>query len=309
MPIVYVDSGSTDGSVEKAKEMGIDVVNLDMSVPFTMARGRNAGFQYLLSNYPDLEFVHFIDGDCELLPGWLSTALDFIQKDPQIAIVCGRRRERFPEASPYNRMAELEWNTSVGETTACGGDALMRVEAIREVDGYNPSMICGEEPEMCIRLRRKGWRIWRLDEDMTLHDAAMLRFGQWWKRSIRGGWAVAEGFVMYGKAEEHYMQKEYKSGWLWGLLVPLCAIALIWPTHGISLTLFVAYALLGFKNYRYRMNTFDDTPEEARLYSFYCNLSKFPQMIGQAKYWLNRLRNKPATLIEYKESSASPSGT
>lgn len=309
MPIVYVDSGSTDGSVEKAQEMGIDVVNLDMSVPFTMARGRNAGFQYLLSNYPDLEFVHFIDGDCELLPGWLSTALEFIQKDSQIAIVCGRRRERFPDASPYNRMAEMEWNTLVGETTACGGDALMRVVAIKEVDGYNPSLICGEEPEMCIRLRHKGWRIWRLEDDMTLHDAAILHFGQWWKRAIRGGWAVAEGFAMYGNAEEQYMQKQYKSGWLWGLVVPLCAIAFAWPTRGISLILFLSYALLGFKNYRYRMNTFNDTPDEARLYSFYCNLSKFPQMIGQAKYWLNRLRNKPATLIEYKESSTSPSGT
>ncbi|MDB9528200.1 glycosyltransferase [Oscillatoria sp. CS-180] len=309
MPIVYVDSGSTDGSVEKAQEMGIEVVNLDMTQPFTMARGRNAGFQYMLTHHPDLEFVQFIDGDCELLPGWLDTALEFIQKDPQIAIVCGRRKERFPEASPYNRMAELEWNTLVGETTACGGDALMRVAAIQDVGGYDPSLICGEEPEMCIRLRRQGWRIWRLDADMTLHDAAMLRFGQWWKRSIRGGWAVAEGFDRYGQADEQYMQREHKSGWLWGLGIPLLTLGCIWPTHGISLLLLFFYGLLGFKIYRYRTNTYDDTPSDARLYAFYCNLSKFPQMIGQAKYWLNRLRNKPATLIEYKESPASPSGT
>ena len=30
-PVVYVDSGSTDGSVERARDMGAEVVSLDMS--------------------------------------------------------------------------------------------------------------------------------------------------------------------------------------------------------------------------------------------------------------------------------------
>ncbi|MEO0986349.1 MAG: glycosyltransferase [Cyanobacteria bacterium J06639_14] len=306
MPIVYVDSGSTDDSVEKAQRMGIDVVNLDMSVPFTMPRGRNTGFQHLLSHYPDLEFVQFIDGDCELLPNWLETALEFIKHDPQLAVVCGRRRERFPDRSPYNRLAEMEWNTPIGEAEACGGDALMRVAAIKAVGGYNAAMICGEEPEMCIRLRRQGWRIWRIDADMTLHDAAMLQFGQWWKRSIRGGWAIAEGYAMYGHSPEQYMRQEYKSGWLWGLIIPTLALALALPTRGVSLLLLLAYSLLGVKIYRYRAQVYLDPPDNARLYAVYCTVSKFPQMIGQSKYWLNRMQNKPATLIEYKQSTTAP---
>src|SRR5271154_4207050 len=64
--VVYVDSGSTDGSVAAAKEAGAVVVDLDMSRPFTMARGRNAGLAKLREVYPDLGFVHFVDGDCEL---------------------------------------------------------------------------------------------------------------------------------------------------------------------------------------------------------------------------------------------------
>jgi hypothetical protein len=203
----------------------------------------------------------------------------------------------------------MEWNTPVGETTACGGDALMRVAAIREVEGYNPTMICGEEPEMCIRLRRKGWRIWRLEADMTLHDAAMLRFGQWWKRSVRGGWYVAEGFAMYGREPEQYLRKEHKSGWLWGLFIPLLSVGLAWPTGGLSLGLLLGYAVLTVKNYRYRLSTFKDSPNEASLYAFYCTLSKFPQMIGQAQYWLNRWQNKQATLIEYKEAPKTSLGT
>ncbi|MEM9568307.1 MAG: glycosyltransferase, partial [Cyanobacteria bacterium P01_E01_bin.34] len=163
MPVVYVDSGSTDASIQSAEQLGVSVVQLDMSVPFTMARGRNAGFQYLINHYPDLDYVQFIDGDCELVDGWLDNALDFITEDESLAVVCGRRRERLPDASPYNRLADMEWNTLVGEANACGGDALMRVAAIRQVDGYNPKLIAGEEPEMCIRLRAKGWKIWRID--------------------------------------------------------------------------------------------------------------------------------------------------
>ncbi|HSM81468.1 MAG TPA: glycosyltransferase [Nodosilinea sp.] len=305
-PIVYVDSGSTDGSVAKAREMGVEVVELDMSVPFTMARGRNTGFRYLIEHFPALTYVQFVDGDCELCADWLDQAVAALTQDSDLAIVCGRRRERFPDASIYNRLADMEWNTPVGEAKACGGDMLARVAAIQAVGGYNPKLICGEEPEMCIRLRQKGWKIWRIDADMTLHDAAMTRFGQWWKRSIRGGWAVAEGNALYGQSPEAYMVKEAKSGWLWGAIIPAMAIALSWPTRGLSLLLLLGYPLLGWKIYRYRLGQ-GDVPGHARLYAFLCTLSKFPQAVGQGRYWLTRWRRQPATLIEYKAMPAAGS--
>lgn len=303
LPIVYVDSGSTDGSIETAENLGVTVINLDMTIPFTMARGRNTGFEYLIKHHCELEYVQFIDGDCELLPHWLEQALAFITQDETLAVVCGRRHERFPEASPYNRLADMEWNTPVGEADACGGDVLMRVSALQQVGGYNSTLIAGEEPEMCIRLRTQGWRIWRLDVDMTLHDAAMDRFGQWWKRSVRGGWAIAEGYAMHGSSSEKYMVKEHKSGWLWGLCIPLIALGLAFPTNGLSFLLLGTYGVLGWKIYRYRQQSFTQSARDARLYAYYCTLSKFPQMIGQIKYWYNRIRGKQATLIEYKETS------
>lgn len=300
MPIVYVDSGSTDGSIEAAESLGVTVVNLDMTMPFTMARGRNAGFDYLVAHHPTLEYVQFIDGDCELLPGWLDKSLTFISQDETLAVVCGRRKERFPDASVYNQLADLEWNTLIGEAKACGGDALMRVAALKEVGGYNQTLIAGEEPEMCIRLREKGWRIWRLDADMTLHDAAMYRFEQWWKRSVRGGWAIAEGYAMHGKPPESYMNKEYRSGWLWGMLIPAMSIVFAPLTHGLSLILLLGYGVLGLKIYRYRLRIYLDDVKSARLYAFYCTLSKLPQLVGQIRYLFNRLKGEQASLIEYK---------
>lgn len=300
--VVYVDSGSTDGSVAAARDLGVSVIELDMTIPFTMARGRNAGFQYLVDHYPDLEFVQFLDGDCELLDTWIDQALPKLQQHPELAIVCGRRRERFPDHSAYNRLADMEWNTPVGEAMACGGDSLARVAAIREVGGFTPTLICGEEPEMCIRLRAKGWKIYRIEADMTLHDAAITRFGQWWKRMTRAGWAVAEGQVMHGQPPESYMQREMKSGWLWGVGIPLLALGLAWPTHGLSLLLLLGYGVLGWRIYQGRV-AYGDSRADARLYALFCTLSKFPQVQGQSQYWINRWRGQPAQLIEYKTPS------
>lgn len=298
-PVVYVDSGSTDGSLEAARTLGVHTVELDLTIPFTMARGRNAGFAYLREHFPEIDYVQFIDGDCELLAGWLDSAIRALDEDARLAIVCGRRRERSPEASVYNRLADMEWNTAVGEAKECGGDALMRVSAIQEVNGYNPSLIAGEEPDLCVRLRQKGWKIRRIDADMTVHDAAMLHFSQWWKRSLRGGWAYAAGAAMHGSLPEKFRVRESRSNWLWGLIIPLLAIALALPTTGFSLFLLLGYPALMWRIYRYRRSQ-GDSPSHAWFYAWFCVLGKFPQVLGQLKYWQNRWLGRQSVLIEYK---------
>lgn len=127
--IVYVDSGSVDGSVELARSLGADVVELDLSRPFTAARARNEGFERLSQIDTQVRFVQFVDGDCEVANGWLEKARGVLEENPDVGVVCGRRRERFPEHTVYNRLADLEWDSPIGESKACGGDAMMRVEA------------------------------------------------------------------------------------------------------------------------------------------------------------------------------------
>ena len=300
VPIIYVDSGSTDNSVAAAQARGISVIELDMSIPFTGARARNKGFEHLIQQHPQTRYVQFIDGDCELLPNWIGAATTALKQSNQLAVVFGRLRERFPEASPYNQLADMEWDVPLGEANACGGISLMRVASVQAVGGFNEAMICGEEPELCIRLRQRGWKLRRIDADMALHDIDMHRFGQWWKRSVRGGWAVAEGAAMYGATPEQYMHQQSISGWLWGAVLPVVAIAAAGITHGATfLALFAAYDLLLFKIYQYRQAK-GEGQKKSFLYAFFCTISKVPQAIGQAKYWINRWQQKPATLIEYK---------
>jgi GT2 family glycosyltransferase len=297
--IVYVDSGSTDNSIELARSLGVEVVNLDLSIPFTAARARNAGLQQLLKLAPHLEFVQFVDGDCEVASGWLDQAIQKLETNPKFAVVCGRRRERFPDQTLYNRLCDIEWDTPVGEAKACGGDAMMRVEALQQVGGYNPTLIAGEEPELCVRLRQQGWKIWRIDAEMTRHDAQMTRLGQWWKRAQRAGHAFAEGAWLHGQPPERHWVKESRSIWLWGVAIPLLALSLAWPTAGWSLLLLLGYPLLTYRVFQ-GVKTHCSTLETARLYAFFCVLGKFPQAIGQIQFHLNRLLGRQQRLIEYK---------
>lgn len=300
--VVYVDSGSTDGSIELAHSLGVDVVQLDLSTSFTAARARNAGFAHLLQADEKIDFVQFVDGDCEVVEGWLEQAQSQLEAQPTVAVVCGRRRERFPEMSIYNQLCDIEWNTPVGETKACGGDSMMRTEAFQQVEGFNPTLIAGEEPELCVRLRQKGWKILRIDADMTMHDAQMTRFVQWWKRTLRAGHAYAEGAWLHGKSPERHWVKESRSIWLWGLFLPLLAVGLAWSTKGLSLLLLLAYPLVTYRVYRY-MQQQGYKSKDAVLYALSCTVGKFPQLQGQSQFYLGKLLGRRRTLVEYKTAT------
>ena len=92
--IIYVDSGSTDGSLKIAYRLADKVISLDPSEHFTAARGRNAGFEVVLNLSPQAEFVQFVDGDCTVNINWISNAKAFLNENPDYAIVCGRRLGR-----------------------------------------------------------------------------------------------------------------------------------------------------------------------------------------------------------------------
>lgn len=302
-PIVYVDSGSSDGSPAAARQRGVDVVDLDTQIPFTAARARNAGFRRLMALNPECELVQFVDGDCEVAPGWLEAGQAALVARPVVAVVCGRRRERFPEASIYNHLCDLEWDTPVGEAEACGGDAMMRTGTLISVGGFRDGMIAGEEPELCLRLRQAGHRILRIDHEMTRHDAAMTRFGQWWTRAVRAGHAYAEGATLSRDDPRGLWRRESQSTWFWGLLVPALAFGLAWPTSGWSLLLLLGYLVLAWRIHRFAASRWD--ARAARRYTLFGLLAKFAHLVGMLRFWRNRVTGRTARLIEYKSTPAA----
>lgn len=304
--VVYVDSGSTDGSVATARALGADVVSLDLQQPFTAARARNQGASHLLSAHPSTEFIQFVDGDCSVDPDWLNAAAVVLTSNPQVGVVCGRRREARPEASIYNRLCDLEWDTPIGDAKACGGDSLMRAEAFSSVGGFNPWVIAGEEPELCVRLRVKGWRILRIDHEMTRHDAAMTSFRQWWMRTLRAGHAYAEGAAMHGSPPERHCVRDVRSILLWGALLPAVALMAAWTTRGLSVAVLLLVYLLQAGRIAAKEVRRGRSRADSRLYGAFMVVAKFPLMLGVVKYWVNRLRGTRSKIIEYKSPEAAP---
>jgi glycosyltransferase involved in cell wall biosynthesis len=306
--VVYVDSGSTDESVAFSESIGVEVVNLDTSIPFTAARARNEGVARLIECWPEIEFVHVLDGDCEFQDGWIQIAHELMLTENKVAVVCGRRRERHPEVSKYNQLCDLEWDTPIGQARSCGGDALFRLKAFNEVGGYNPSVIAGEEPELCVRIRSKGYEVHRLDHEMTLHDASMTRFNQFWKRAKRAGHAYAQGSDMHGAPPERHCVKQTRSAVIWGLFLPVLAIGLAWWTYGISVVLYLLLVCAQAWKIRCGQIKRGRSKQHANLLAIYIMIAKHAQVSGVLLYWFRKLMNKKATLIEYKNASDAEVG-
>ncbi len=302
---VYVDSGSTDGSQDHARGLGVIVVELDQTVAFTAARARNAGLAVIRSNATPPEFVQMIDGDCELDADWLENAHAALRVESDLAAVFGRRRERFPERSIYNRQCDDEWNVPIGYAASCGGDALFRFAALTTVNDYSAELIAGEEPDLCLRLSRLGWKIKRIDAEMTRHDAALTRFSQWWRRARRSGHAYAEHVWRHGAEAIPGWRRQVRSIVLWGLVIPLGALALLVATalgYPAGLAALAVLAVYPLQTLRIALGRAQGSQPQF-AYATLIVVGKFAELGGMMRFHVNRLRGYAPRIIEYKTAS------
>jgi hypothetical protein len=140
---------------------------------------------------------------------------------------------------------------------------------------------------------------------MTIHDAALQRFGQWWRRSVRAGHAYAEGFSLQRTPSQ---RKRLLSTLLYGFGVPgmvgagaiagaLPGLALLQPwllAAGVGL-----WCKSGAGAFRARRRLGDESTDAA-LYAAFCVIGKVPEAQGVARYAISSVRGKRSGLIEYK---------
>jgi GT2 family glycosyltransferase len=293
---VYVDSGSTDDSVAAARSRGVAVVELDMSVPFTAARARNAGATCLLRSSPGLSLLQFFDGDCEVHSGWMDSAERFLDERYDVGVVFGIQSERNPGQSIYNQLFDIEWDTPRGSVAASTGNCCVRRDIFERLGGFREDLIAGEDPEFCLRVRREGLLVWHLDVPMVLHDAEMTHFSQWWRRAKRAGYAFAEGALLHGQSPERHFVKERRSILAWGLALPAAILMAALLVSGWALLGLLVYPLQVWRIARRggRGARLD------RLYAFFVVLAKFPEALGLLRFQRDRLARAPRRLIEYK---------
>ncbi|QQV78068.1 glycosyltransferase [Sphingomonas aliaeris] len=307
---VYVDSASSDDSVAMTMSRGVHAIELTAPPRLSAARARNAGLAYLVAQNPALEYVQMVDGDCEMQPGWLEAGMAALDRDPALALVFGRRRERYPDRSIYNAFCNDEWNVPVGPASACGGDVLCRVAPLQAIGGYDAGMIAGEDPDMAARLRAGGWRLERIDSEMTLHDAAILHFGQWWMRCKRAGHAFAELASRHPELRDPDYRRNCRRILIWGLAMPVlfivallaailsgsvvawlaaAALLLVWPAKMAQIALAKSRTL---------------PPRIAVASGIFLMLGKFPELLGLLRFRRDHAGGRKSELIEYKQAAS-----
>lgn len=301
--VVYVDSGSHDGSSAYARALGITVVDLDLSTPFTAARGRNAGFQALRETGDLPEYVQFIDGDCVLVSGWIDAASAHLDARPDLGIVTGWRSEVDPGASVYNAICDFEWHRPAGRIDSCGGDMMVRTRSFIALEGFNPLVISAEDDEFCVRMRKLGMGIERLPVNMTIHDAAMTRFGEWWRRAVRCG----HGFAQVGDYHPDHFRSERRRVWLYAAILPgIALVGLLLMMLGytgmgaIACTAVLLVYVLSWLRTTLGLIRNGLDARQAAHHGLYLSLSKLPNLKGMMTYYIRRLRRRRMMIIEYK---------
>ena len=299
--VIYVDSASTDSSPQIARSFAAQIVILQDGKR-TAARGRNAGWPRALAPY-----VLFLDGDTILNPDFPRVALASLTSDQSIAAVWGHRRELYPERSLYNRVADLDWIYAAGITDYCGGDVLMRRSALAEVDGYDSGLIAGEEPELCRRLRARGYRILHIDQPMTLHDLDLRSFSQYWRRAVRAGYAYAEiSHRFRNSADKMWLQESKKN-------VRMGVFWIVWIVLGICLAGFISWLFLPWLAFvvlvaaRSGWKARHKAPGKGLLlllYGLHSHMQQIPILFGQLRYFADRYLGKQRKQIEYKEGAS-----
>jgi glycosyltransferase involved in cell wall biosynthesis len=295
--IIYVDSDSTDGSAARAEALGAQVIVVHPERP-SAALGRNAGWR--AASAP---LILFLDGDTILDPLFIARALPALS-DPAVAVVWGHRRELDPQGSLYNRVLDLDWVYPPGESEFCGGDALMRRDALAEVDGFDATLIAGEEPELCQRLRAAGYRILHIDAPMTLHDLAITRWGQYWRRAVRAGHAYAEVAERLRDTATPLWSTEVRRNRRHGAVLLAIALGgiglslLLWSLWPLLLAL-AAYGLIALRT-AMRVGWKDPNPVTRLLYGAHSHLQQIPILVGQLGFYRDRRAGRQRGLIEYK---------
>jgi glycosyltransferase involved in cell wall biosynthesis len=295
--ICYVDSRSTDDSLALAQAQGVQTLLLPEG-PMCAARARNLGWQAATGDY-----ILFLDGDTELHPDFVGHALQALD-DPRLCAAWGHRRESNPLQSLYTRVLDLDWVYPPGISPYFGGDVLVRRSALAQVDGFDATLNAGEEPELCARLRAKGWQIVHLDVPMTRHDLAVRTFKAYARRCYRSGIAYAEVTHRMRGLGDALWQHEARRDLVHGLLY-VAAPALL-------LLAFLSHVLVGFllcllglavllRSAWHCRSKADGNALLALQYAVHSHLQKIPALFGQLAWKRAHARSQRLALVDYKE--------
>jgi GT2 family glycosyltransferase len=247
-----VDSASKDRTTKIAARYPISVLKLRPEQRLTAAAGRHVGYKWTTG-----DLVLFLDGDMELCAGWLDQALGVMQSRSDVAVITGKVID-LPKAlqTPTTEHVETLDKDATGVYVRQGGGAAMyRRSVLERVGTFNPYLYSDEEPELCLRIRHAGYRVFQLPHPIAFHysapaEALSTFLGKWnhnlwlgygqniryffgspllWIYLKERGWAVLPALILsFGMLAMVASGLTGHWGWLglWGALVIMLAIGI-----------------------------------------------------------------------------------
>ena len=286
--VVYVDSGSSDGSVELAGSQGVEVWQLDPSSPFSAARGRAEGVSVLLRSTKRVDYIQFLDGDCSLDSGWLACAASHLDSNASTGVVCGQLVEAPSGVPLYTRISPQSWRQPAGELQSCGGIFMVRRDVYEAVGGFNPALLTREESDLCARVRAAGSRVVRLSEGMAQHESGIRTFHQWWARAVWGGYGDALS-IRNSPPNRRRLQRFWAGILVSPALIVGGAIGMIWSLWGVvALALGLGAIVLSLARTALARFRQGHSVLEAVEFAIFASLRRVAGCVGLFSYYLQR---------------------
>lgn len=174
--VIVVDGGSTDGTVETAKGMGVRVIENTMGVRRTISAQRNSGARSAHG-----EIFAFLDSDMLVPPDWLEKAKAFFSE----GFMGGMGfTDRAPETAGWvgrtwgmRIYLKLDKPTEVEHLN--GRDLFINREVFDALGGFDKGLVTNEDKDLTMRIKRAGYGLRSLPEDRLYHlgyEKGLLEF-------------------------------------------------------------------------------------------------------------------------------------
>jgi glycosyltransferase involved in cell wall biosynthesis len=166
--IVFVDSASTDRSIEIAMNYPIRIIQLRPEWRLCVAAGRYLGFLHSHG-----EYVLFCDGDAQLEPNWVDQAIQFMDTNAEYGGVAGVLDEEYVDryGTRHGGATNVFGQNLLSVRQDCkllGGIAMYRLKAMQLAGPVNPHLPTAEDHELCMRIRNQGFKLARIQGRMAV---------------------------------------------------------------------------------------------------------------------------------------------
>ena len=299
--VVFVSVGAGDEALSKAKQAGAIVVEGDPRSLTPGGRARNAGYRQLKKIAPHIRYVQFIESDNALDPDWISNAERFMERRTEVTIVEGIFQTAPSQQAELATINEARQKSISGEVALNSSENLfVRADKFEAVGGFRGDLLMRETDDLCVRLRRRGGRIWRIDYAMLVTGAAKPSQSSWWKSGVRRGFGNAYIASLHGGPPERVGVRETARAVFWGFTFP-CLIIFSAIAGGVGASMLapstpfyvVSGLVLGFGASAYVLKIFASAilRGAAKLSSwrraFAIVFGKIPEFSGVWRFWFS----------------------